>query len=403
MNISTIKREASDKTKGFRLQKLRASNLALEEIEKGEFSNFYIAIEQGEDVSKITPDCSGEEVYYEEDKHYPDSNFTINSHPVKNTLVSFFDLYLQRWRESSNICFGFYTTADIGKENETKASMELGITFPEKNILDLIQKDDIDDSVVDIVHKLLIVEYERQYKDKKYEGNLDQLKAYDKRSFARFLKSIRWFFGDEDNEVLKESALLRIKNSQFFNFRLEGKASYILSEILEQIEEKQAKSNYSERFIDRYQIELIFKKAESHDESIKKDPLWKGWDSIEAPVDTRNLKEKIYAVCGSFDEKEVKRLTRRACAAKLEERDSGKDYLSLRYRVLEACEEIIHSKVCSNELTQENISQIFEELKEKSRESIEELKKDFNYPIHNAHSIKSIVLDLFDSCYLSFD
>lgn len=403
MNTTTINREASDKTKGFRLQKLRAANLALEEIEKGKFSNFYIAIEQGEDVSKITPGDSGEEEYFEEDKHYPDSNFTINSHPVKNTLVSFFDLYLHRWRESNNICFGFYTTAEIGKENKTKVSEALNIIFPEKNILDLIQNHDIDDSVIEIVHELLIVEYEKQYKDKKEKGNLDQLKAYDKKSFANFLKSIRWFFGEEDNEALKESALVKIKKSQFFNYKLEGKEPYILSEVLEWIEEKQDKENYSERFIDKYQVELIFRKAESHDELIKKDPVWKGWESLDVPDDTRNLKEKVFAVCGSFDEKEIKRLTRRACASKIEERDSGKDYLSLKYRVLEACEEIIHSKVLSSEITQERISQIFEELKEKSKESIEELKKDFNYPINNAHSIKGIVLDLFDSCYLSFD
>lgn len=403
MNISTINREASDKTKGFRLQKLRAANLALEEIEKGKFSNFYIAIEQGEDVSKITPDDSGEEEYFEEDKHYPDSNFTINSHPVKNTLVSFFDLYLKRWRESNNICFGFYTTAEIGKENKTKVSEAHNITFPEKNILDLIQSDDIDDSVIEIVHKLLIVEYEKQYKDKKEKGNLDQLKAYSKKSFANFLKSIRWFFGEEDNEALKESALVKIKKNQFFNYRLEGKESYILSEILEWIEERQDKENYSERFIDKYQIELIFRKAESHDELIKKDPIWKGWESIDVPDDTRSLKEKVFAVCGSFDEKEIKRLTRRACAAKIEERDSGKDYLSLKYRVLEACEEVIYSKVSPSEMTQERIFQIFEELKARSKESIEELKKDFNYPINNAHSIKGVVLDLFDSCYLSFD
>ena len=403
MQISTINHEASDKTKGFRLQKLRAAKLALEEIEKGSFSNFYIAIEQGEDVSKITPDDLGEEEYFEEDKYYPDSNFTINSNPVKNTLVSFFDLYLQRWRESSNICFGFYTTANIGKESATKLSEELKIEFPKEKILDRIQRDDIDDSVVDIIHKILIVEYDKQYKDKDTSGNLDILKAYDKKSFKKFLKSIRWFFGDEDNEALKESALVKIKKSQFFNFKLEGKESYILSEILEWIEERQDKSNYSERFIDKYQIELIFKKAESYDETIKKDPVWKSWESIEVPDDTRNLKEKVYAVCGSFDKKEIKRLTRRACTAKIEEIDSGKDYLSLKYRVLEACEEIIHSKVSASDINQERISQIFEELKEKSKESIEELKNDFNYPINNAHSIKSIVLDLFDSCYLSFD
>lgn len=402
MDISTINREASDKTKGFRLQKLRAANLALEEIEKGNFSNFYIAIEQGEDISKITSDRKDEQ-YFEEDKHYPNSKFTINSTAVKNTLVSFFDLYLNRWRESNNICFGFYTTAEVGKEKLTKTNKDLGIEFPKDNILDLLTKDDIEDSVVGIVHKILISEYEEQYKDKKIKGNLEQLKKFEKGAFERFLKSIKWFFGEEDNEALKESALIKIKNNQFFNFRLDGKESYILSEIMERIEERQNNQNYSEKFIDRYQVELIFKKAESYDESIKTDPVWRGWEAIEIADDTRTLKEKIIAVCCMFDDKEISRLTRRACSAKIEQMDSGKDYLSLKYRVLEACEEIIHIKVCANELTQENISQIFEQLKDKSRESIEELKKDFHYPIDNAHSIKGIILDLFDSCYLSFD
>lgn len=401
MNTSTINREASDKTKGFRLQKLRAANLALEEIEKGDYSNFYIAIEQGEDISRIKPD--DDEQYFEEDKHYPESKFTINSSAVKNTLVSFFDLHLMRWQESNNICFGFYTTAEVGKEKSTKSTKALGITFPEDNILDILHMDDIDDSVIDLVHKILIAEYEEQYEGKKIKGNLEQLKKYERVAFKSFIKSIRWFFGEEDNEALKKSALVKIRNSQFFNFRLDGKESFILSEIMEWIEERQNKENYSEKFIDRYQIELIFKKAESHDESVKKDPAWRGWDGIEIPDDTRNLKEKIIAVCGSFDEKEVSRLTRRACTAKLEQVDSGKDYLSLKYRVLEACEEIIHSKIHAKELSQENISEIFEDLKNKSRESIEELKKDFHYPIDNAHSIRGIILDLFDSCYLSFD
>ena len=403
MNTSTINREASDKTKGFRLQKLRAASLALDEIDNGSFSNFYIAIEQGEDVSKITADSSGDEEYFEEDKHYPESNFTLNSAPVKNTLVSFFDLYLARWRESNNICFGFYTTAEIGKESNTPTSKKLNISFPSEKILELIQEDIIDDTVVDIVHKLLIEEYEEQYKTRNPKGNLEQLKNYNKDSFRKFLKSIRWFFGEEDNDSLKESVLIKIKNCKFFNYKLEGKESYILSEILEKIEEKQDKENYSERFIDIHQVELIFRKAESHDEVLKKDPVWKGWEAIEILDDTRTLEEKILAVCASFDEREIKRLTRRACAARIEEKDSGKDYLSLKYRVLEACEEIIHSKVTSESITPDKIYQIFEELKEKATESIEELKKDFNYPINNAHSIKSIVLDLFDSCYLSFD
>jgi len=402
MNTSTINREASDKTKGFRLQKLRATNLALDELEKGAFSFFYIAIEQGEDVAKISGDTETDEEYYEEDKDYPTSNFSINSPSVKNTLVSFYDLYAERWRESNNICFGFYTTAEVGKENATKLSKALGVTFPKEKLIDLIRAEKVEDSTVEIVKKLLVAEYETQY-DGKNKGNLERLKKESANSFRAFLKSIRWFFGKDDNEALKEAALIKIRKSQFFNYRLDGKEEYILSVIEERIEERQHNANYSERFIDKSQIELIFNKAESIEGSLKQDFAWKGWDAIEVPDDTRILKEKIYDVCSSFDKKEISRLTRRACTARFGERESGKDYLSLKYRVLEACEEIIYNQIGGDDLSQEKIGLIIDSLRDKASASIEELKKDFHYPVNNSHSIKSIVLDLFDSCYLSFD
>jgi len=404
LDTNIINREASDKTKGFRLQKLRAANLALNEIEKGTSEYFYIAIEQGEDVAKISSDERVSHEYYEEDKDYPTSNFTLNSHAVKNTLVSFYDLYVTRWRQSNNICFGFYTTAKVGKEQDTDATKKIGIQFPDQKLLDLVAEKTLDDSVVNLVKKLLTLEYEKQYKDKKSKGNLEQLKKINVSDFRSFLKSIRWYFGQGNNADLKEGALKKIVASKFYNFRLEGKESYILSEILDVIEERQHNPNYSDRFIDRFQIELIFNKAESVEVDLKNDVAWKNWDEISIPGDTRNLKEKIYAVCEGFSEKEIGRLTRRACSAKIEEKESGKDYLSLKYRVLEACEEVIYEEINGgNEISSDKVSKIIGGLKDQAIKSIEELRKDYHYPIKNSHSIKSIVLDLFDSCYLAFD
>jgi len=265
-----------------------------------------------------------------------------------------------------------------------------------------LQADDVEDSTVEIVKQLLVAEYESQYNGKN-KGNIEKLKSETVNSFRLFLKSIRWFFGDDDNEALKEAALMKIRKSKFFNFRLCGKEEYILSVIEERIEERQHNSNYSERFIDKSQIELIFLKAESIEGSLKQDFAWKSWGEIAVPDDTRILKEKIYDVCSSFDEKEIGRLTRRACTAKFGERESGKDYLSLKYRVLEACEEIIYDQVNSDTISQERVGLILDALRNKASDTIDELKKDFHYPVNNSHSVKSIVLDLFDSCYLSFD
>jgi hypothetical protein len=403
MNTDIINREAADKTKGFRLQKLRAVNLALDELENRSYSNFYLAMEQDEDVSKIVSAETDTMEYLEEDKHYPDTNFTINSYPILNSLVSFFDQFVGRWRRSSNILFGFYTTAEIGKERSTALSKSLLIEFPKNDkILELIQKDEISDDVIGIVKNLLIHEYEEQYKKRDSDGNLNELRNSDKHLFKQFLKSIKWFFGKEDNEALRELALSKIRKCEFFNFRLDGKESYLLSEIMDHIEKRQGAENFSERYIDKFQIELIFKKAESVEGSAQQDSAWKAWEVVCA-TDSRNLKEKIHAVCPSFDEKQIGLLTRRACYAKIDEKQSGKNYLSLKYRILESCDDAIYGHIRAQSFSEERIQQIIEDLTKEATKNIEELKKDFNYPIGNSHSIKAIVIDLFDSCYISFD
>ena len=93
-----INRDAADKTKGFRLQKLRAAKLLLEASSENSYVNFYYAaIEVEEDVTIIkTIDFNTEQII-EEDKNFsPDSNFTIFSNAVLNTLVSFFDIYIRK-------------------------------------------------------------------------------------------------------------------------------------------------------------------------------------------------------------------------------------------------------------------------------------------------------------------
>ena len=70
MTSVSINREASDKTKGFRLQKVRAIELMLKSINKDTDSVFYTAIENVEDVSHWHVEDNSQKNYYEEDKNY---------------------------------------------------------------------------------------------------------------------------------------------------------------------------------------------------------------------------------------------------------------------------------------------------------------------------------------------
>lgn len=86
----TIDRGASDATKGFRLQKLRAINLMLDLYNLGQATTFYSAVEYTEDVYLAYADRDCSEEYFEEDKNYDaETGFSLNSHEVKNSLVSF--------------------------------------------------------------------------------------------------------------------------------------------------------------------------------------------------------------------------------------------------------------------------------------------------------------------------
>lgn len=123
-----INRDAADKTKGFRLQKLRAATLLLKAANDLSNVNFYYAaIEAEEDVTIIkTANLSTEQII-EEDKNYSsDSNFTIHSEAVLNTLVSFFDIYTGKWHKSQStvFTFSFYTTTNFGKEK--RKSLQTG-------------------------------------------------------------------------------------------------------------------------------------------------------------------------------------------------------------------------------------------------------------------------------------
>lgn len=86
MTQHIIDRDASDKTKGFRLQKIRAIKHMLDEIENPQNVMFYASIEVQEDVSIVKISNRETSTYLEEDKNYDeDTNFTLFSSAILNT------------------------------------------------------------------------------------------------------------------------------------------------------------------------------------------------------------------------------------------------------------------------------------------------------------------------------
>jgi hypothetical protein len=177
----------------------------------------------------------------------------------------------------------------------------------------------------------------------------------------------------------------------------------ILSILMEKLDERQNLENLTQKIISSPEIDLIFREVESEINALAIDPVWCHLDELEKDVsDRRNLKEKIEAVCPSYPIRKINLHSRVACRSKTEQNASNKSFLSLRYRVHEACQEHLVNANTS-ELNEDKIDLLFEELKNKSINNIDNLKTDYTYTISNKTAINGIVMNLFDGCFLALD
>lgn len=406
MTVETIDREAGDSGKGFRLQLIRAIKLMLKTIKQDANTIFFTAVENIEDVSHQTI-VDGEVInYFEEDKNYdPNGNFTIFSPPVTNTLVSFFDIYVNQFRTSNNVYLGFYTTRNVGKERKSKLDSGKEINLPESPILEILQSlGDASDETVSLVKDILVQEYASQYKGKSQLGNLETLQGQTIGKFKEFLSRILWHFGQEDESALKQTVLKDIEDSPLHNNAHIGKENIIFCLLMDKLSERQNSQNLVDKLVHSSDVKLIFKEAESQspDESI--DPTWRYIAELEKDVtDKRNLKEKVLSVIENISDRRIKQLARKASGSKYEEREADKSFLSLKYRVFEACEEYFSNDGYEAPENGNELDAVLKTLVSKSVGDISKLKADYTYTISNEKTIEGIILNLFDGCFLAFD
>lgn len=406
MTIEIIDREAGDSGKGFRLQLIRAIKLMLKTIRQDTNTVFFTAVENLEDVSHQTIVDGEVSNYFEEDKNYDlNGNFTIFSPSITNTLVSFFDIYIDQFRTSNNVYLGFYTTRNVGKERKSQLDSGKEIALPDKPILEILQSlDDASEETVSLVKDILVEEYASQYKGKYKLGNLETLQGLTIDRFKEFLSKISWHFGQEDEEALKQTVLKDIENSPLHNNAHIGKENIIFCLLMDKLSERQNSKNLVDKLVHSSDVKLIFKEAESQipDESI--DPTWRYIAELEKDVtDKRNLKEKVLSVIEDISDRRIKQLARKASGSKYEEREADKSFLSLKYRVFEACEEYFSNDGYKVPENGKDLDAILITLVSKAVEDISKLKVDYKYTISNDKTIEGIVWNLFDGCFLAFD
>ncbi|MBK67884.1 MAG: hypothetical protein CMP22_07105 [Rickettsiales bacterium] len=395
-----INREASDKTKGFRLQRIRAVDLIFDKLSIKDEHCFYTGVEMFEDTFQQDNLTSEKCNHYEENKNYNDRvNFSLFSRQVKNTLVAFFDIYLGQCQQDYNATnFCFYTTAGVAKENKRTEYPDL----PDEPILEILTRDKkVNDEILIIIKKCLIDEYKKQYKSKKTTGFLSDLEEMSLESFQNFLSCISWKFGEQNEENLKERVLEKIRNSKFFTCNHHNKEELIFSQIMENLEQKQNKEGFVNKLLHSSEIKSIFIRVESESPSQKNDPTWQELESIEIN-DKRNVEEKIYSVKPDFSTKRLGYFARKVVTSRAEQKENDKSMLSLKYRTYESCLDFLSQQKI--DFTQdENINNALKEMEQLSCANIQKLKQDYNYSSSNSITVEGLILDLFDGCFLSFD
>lgn len=406
MATEIIDREAGDSGKGFRLQLIRAIKLMLKTIKQNTNTVFFTAVENLEDVSHQVVVDGEFNNYFEEDKNYDlNGNFTIFSPPVINTLVSFFDIFVDQFRSSDNVLLGFYTTRNIGKERKARLENGVDISLPKEPILEILQSiDSASEDTISLVKDILVEEYASQYRNKGKSGNLETLQGMSVDEFKEFLRKITWYFGQENENDLKQTVLKEIEDSPLHNNAHIGKENIIFCLLMDKLGERQNSKNLVNKMVHSSDVKLVFKEAESQlkDESI--DPTWRYLSDLEKGVtDKRNLKEKVLSVIEDIPDRRITTLARKATGSKYEERDTDKSFLSLKYRVFEACDDYFSSGGYKIPTNGSDLDEIIKTLVSKAMKDISTLKADYKYTISNDKTIEGIIWNLFDGCFLAFD
>lgn len=412
-----VNRDVGAQSKGPRLQRLRAALLLLEAKKANPHSRPIIAVELMGDVFRSESDGAGNVTYHEENKNYaPGTNFSFNSDEILNTLTAFCDLWLSQ-QMSRKVLFGFYTPNGFTKEGQKKNGVR--ISWPSKPVLELLENKDLDKAKLLSSTLMVFLEYYRTKSQDSDEGeptgalgirplqNYGYLEKWNENDWKSFLQQITWGFGREDERSIESKVIEAIRSVPSFTSDLAGKENLILSNITDLIDRRQSEEDITQRWIQWSDIELIFRDVASGERK-PPDSAWRIWETLPKPDDTRNLHDKIRSVCPNFDSGLLRSLTLRATLAIIEqlERSEDRTFLALRARIFTQCDDVLaklRRAKAFNGIDDSELMEIIEGIQSEAVRKFNDCSLTYGYSIKSESVVKLIVLELFDTCFLSFD
>lgn len=287
MTVETINRDAGDKSKGFRLQRLRAISLLLDQMEKNDGKiSVFASTEYLDDVYIKTVSPEGIITYTEGDKNYDSSKrFSFMSKEVTNSLIIFLDNWLN-CEMSKTLYYCFYTNINYTFEKDkTEIIKKLGIKLPEKPILEYLTTYELNDVVIECIKKRLLYEYEQQYKKKDGNGYLEVIKKFNNSQWKNFLSRINWKFGQYDDKELQKVLLEKITNRSFLtNIDVFSKEDLIIDLLESHFSQKEQYTDPISKHVTSIHVENVLLKISKDVVKKESDPIYSVWNSLEAPV-----------------------------------------------------------------------------------------------------------------------
>ncbi|QWG56017.1 hypothetical protein EXW50_11530 [Bacillus mycoides] len=401
----TINRDAGDKTKGFRLQRLRAISLLFDQMEKNDDRiSVFASTEYLDDVyiKKVSPD--GMITYTEGDKNYDNSKkFSFMSREVTNSLIIFLDNWLN-CDMSDTLYYCFYTNIQYTYEKDnTPTIKKLGIELPEKPILDHLIAYEFNKEVIECIKKRLLYEYEEQYKNKEENGYLGVIKEFGYAKWVSFFSRISWQFGQYDEKELEVALIDKLEKRSFLtNIDVLGNEDLIINLLENKFGANEKFNDAMSKHVTSAHVENILLRIAKDIVKKDSDPVYSVWENLEPPTDNRGLKDKIFDVDKDYKKRKIGLKARDIASIKEEfQQLSDQEQGSYRYRIFEACQKRLN-ELLDKELPVD-VDGWLEELFEVSKKHLEDKSKDYSYVIQSDDAIQKVILELIDSCFLSFD
>ena len=136
LQTEQINTDADSSIKGIGLQKIRAAERLLGALLENKRAVF-CTIEHIDDVLEVDVEHETTNYTAEQNKSYS-TDFSMNSHEVKNSLRIFFDTWYGTVEVSESIKFVFYTNTNIKKEKKVGELKKIKETLPEEPLIQLL-------------------------------------------------------------------------------------------------------------------------------------------------------------------------------------------------------------------------------------------------------------------------